>query len=670
MRLNRNLGVKEVPAFSHILRDLEATNTALQSIRPAMLRRHQPHIHELTEVYINYSGGWKPIQVTNHDVCMVLRSMYVYLKTWKRIGRRPGRIHFFPGRPIRYLENSLEAARAAAVISKAESDGTMALIKSLPECYATTHTPTHPLFTTYPSLPFTYMRTKNIVHLAPIALPPPVISAPVALPPPPPPTAANSDLSSSEGVSLSATFESPRVASRPPASPDTVERFLEEVSEEIQRRVRDQEEFWPDEGNRNSILLVPGNLRRSTQLISEGESGKYKPNKKEEFRMATKSVLTRKESSPSSKEGTSSINLTLSPLALEYPSSSVLDEREALHVVINGKVPGYSLRPYNTKSGKAPELESLPVWFYPVNALLLEHGVLLTSEKNAAVIQAWINVIPRHIFSAMALLHHCIANNVSFKLAIPTSALMTFQKPLEVYSARDRVATDVPFTPGFYESQLSDERGSALLNASYRLKAAEVAARLNMGAAVARGGSIGWIIKKLAGKEAILKLLDGPSYMASHLFNVDVLPTNPGSKEALMTESLTVGEELALVGFVPGCARKGPQMLFPMPNLMGRLLPGDEDGWNELTEALMNLRWDSVLKGEADTMTEDEWRTYIDKFYTKRAPNSMYEFSETDSRYGIDLMTMAYPTNWTSIRLSDMTFPEKYQGPDKYFEAL
>ncbi len=80
---------------------------------------------------------------------------------------------------------------------------------------------------------------------------------------------------------------------------------------------------------------------------------------------------------------------------------------------------------------------------------------------------------------------------------------------------------------------------------SYQLKEAEVAARMNVGAPATWGGSFGWIIKKLMGNKAANKLLDGPSYI------VNIVLADIGG-EVLMTESLTMGEELALLGCIPG----------------------------------------------------------------------------------------------------------------------
>ncbi len=106
------------------------------------------------------------------------------------------------------------------------------------------------------------------------------------VPPPPPPIAIPSmgSLSLVEGdISLSAMFESPRVAANAPASPATVEKFLAGVSEELEKQAHKQGDFWPDEGNQNSVLPVPGPMHCSTQLVNEGESGEYKPFKKSQM---------------------------------------------------------------------------------------------------------------------------------------------------------------------------------------------------------------------------------------------------------------------------------------------------------------------------------------------------------------------------------------------------
>ncbi|PBK59698.1 hypothetical protein ARMSODRAFT_1027139 [Armillaria solidipes] len=133
LRCNRNLRVDEIPSLANLLHDIEATDTSLQAIRTSTLHRHQPRIPEFTEVFINLTGGWKPILIESCNVWVVLRFMYVYLEVRRATGRNPGRIHFFANRPIRYQENTPEAAKAASILTHAEEDRTMALIHSLPE---------------------------------------------------------------------------------------------------------------------------------------------------------------------------------------------------------------------------------------------------------------------------------------------------------------------------------------------------------------------------------------------------------------------------------------------------------------------------------------------------------------------------------------------------------
>ncbi len=400
LRLNRNLRVEEIPNLANLLRDIKDTDTYLQRIRTVTLCKFQPRIHESTEVYINLTGGWKLILVTTHSVWVFLRYMYVYLEVRHMSENCPGRIHFFLNQPIRYEENSLEATKAATVRARAERDGTLALVESLPECYATTHVLSHPIFTNFPSLPLPYFRMKEISSSLTIAPPPLVYQGNVPSAPP-----------SGSSDSTFQTSPSPAECVAPPASPATVEAFLLEVSKEIERRMNTQTEFWPDEGNRKTVLPVPGHIRRATQLGSE-EEGKYLLKQKNvtliepplgatdrrQTRRATPYLLagrtanskmarmigtqgqdslseesSLRSNSSTSNEGSidsafanssshpSTIDLTLSPLALEYPSTAVLNESVRPHDPVNGRVPGYARRPEEdnireiAKSGFAPD---------------------------------------------------------------------------------------------------------------------------------------------------------------------------------------------------------------------------------------------------------------------------------------------------------------------------
>ncbi|PBK63539.1 hypothetical protein ARMSODRAFT_1024004 [Armillaria solidipes] len=576
--------------------------------------------------------------------------MFVYLEVQRSTGRTAGRIHFFTNRPIRYRENTPEAAKAASILARAEEDRTMALINSFPE-----------------------RGEVSTLLMAPSA---PSNQAPLGHPPRP--------LTSIGSTRPSSTRQG---NTAPPASPNTVEAFLAEVTKEIEKQISAELDFWPDEGNSNSVLPVPGPLKRSMQLINEAETGLADrrksqrsvpyptpdrlPNAQSIKIEANSSSSSNKEVAESSSETltSTSVDLTLSPLALEYPSTAAMEIPEPSHRAINGRVPGYTLRPdevsqnlerypvparfrWEAKSWAfyaAPNLLSLThpgKDDYEIHPLILEHAYLVASDVSAALMKAWVNASSVSINSPTELILHCLEHND--------------------YPVNARIAADVPFLPGFLESHLNDNQGPALLNASYRLRASEVSARMNAGAAVAKGGSLGWLVRKLTGIEAIKKFLNGPSYVAAHLFNVELLPAN--ENEVLMSENLTLGEEMALVGFVPGCARKGPRSLFPTSYILRRFLQGYVAEWTDDAEVLMKTRWDLVNRGEAEAMTEEEWGNYIGEFHAKRSITG-YIYTENDAEYGVDLFKSTYPTSWSTIHLRDMTFPERYEGSSGLFEG-
>ena len=86
------------------------------------------------------------------------------------------------------------------------------------------------------------------------------------------------------------------------------------------------------------------------------------------------------------------------------------------------------------------------------------------------------------------------------------------------------------------------------------------------------------------------KLLDGPSYIVSYLFNINIVLADIGEGEVLMTESLMIGEELALLGCIPRSMGQVPRFLFPAFHLFLCLIQGLVDGWNNNAEALMKKR--------------------------------------------------------------------------------
>ncbi len=141
----------------------------------------------------------------------------------------------------------------------------------------------------------------------------------------------------------------------------------------------------------------------------------------------------------------------LSPLVLEYLSSSSLSNFDVSWQILNGRKPGYSLRPSkgmekglsNHKSIPAsfickvkfwmfhtmPNLDSLmkaKVKGHPLHSLLLEYEYLLITEMIAAIIKGWSNVIHQNILSISNLIHHCLAHNIPIQLVVPALMLTVF----------------------------------------------------------------------------------------------------------------------------------------------------------------------------------------------------------------------------------------------------
>ncbi|SJL17569.1 uncharacterized protein ARMOST_21121 [Armillaria ostoyae] len=336
------------------------------------------------------------------------------------------------------------------------------------------------------------------------------------------------------------------------------------------------------------------------------------------------------------------------------------------HLVINRRTLGYDRLPYggngnvreewgpntefqqdsnNWMAYAAPSLDLAknPEGSCTLNPKLLEFGYLLTSKPSAAVLKAWANVDPANLSSVEELLKLCIAHHISFKLTIPASMISSFQKPVEHYSLNSRFAADVPFMPGFHKPRLDNHLGPAIMCANYRWKLSGVAARMNAGAFRALGGTMGWVVHVVTGSEAATKLLDGPSYIASHLFNFEVLPAMPGGKEYLIAEASTIEEQMALLGYVAADGRFYQE-------------------WTNYVDALMRERWEIIRQGEAEALTEEGWESYIARFNRRWGLESSYKFSEDDEDYGVDLFHMAYLTDWSAIALKDLVLPKEFQG--------
>ncbi|KAK0224773.1 hypothetical protein EDD85DRAFT_795811 [Armillaria nabsnona] len=193
-------------------------------------------------------------------------------------------------------------------------------------------------------------------------------------------------------------------------------------------------------------------------------------------------------------------------------------------------------------------------------------------------------------------------------------------------------------------------------------KATGVARRLNFGVAVAKGGSIRWLACKLAGDEEIKKLLEGPSFIAANLNHVQIISLEGTSPIELAAEPFTLEEEKTLLGFILVTIRKDAHTLFPFMSIIPAPVKGAALTWNSNAEAFMQKCWDLVLEEEATTLSRKEWGPYIASFMMDHISDDSHSCTPDDILYDMDLFRMAYPTDWTVIKLSDMVFPEDFQG--------
>ncbi|SJL16554.1 uncharacterized protein ARMOST_20080 [Armillaria ostoyae] len=387
----------------------------------------------------------------------------------------------------------------------------------------------------------------------------------------------------------------------------------------------------------------------------------------------------------SSSASSSSSSSSLSIIALQ---SCLRINPEQPHPRINGCLPSYACRPYTLgftrlHKGKSPNREFIQDaqnWMVNIlepgsltrverklldmNPLLLQYGYLITSPANAAVMKAWSNVAPNWFEWVLQFLHHCLEFNLGFQLAVLKSDLDVFRHMDDPSLPAISLATKIPFTLGFQEPPLSNMFGIETMNLHYMWKATGVARRLNFGAAVAKGGSIGWLARKLAGDEGIKKLLEGPSFIVANLNHAQIISLEGTSPIELAAEPFTLEEEKTLLSFIPASIRKDARTLFPFMSIIPALVKGAALTWNSNAEAFMQKHWDLVLEGEANALSHEEWGPYIASFMMDRISDDSHSCTPDNILYSMDLFRMAYPTDWTIVKLSDMVFLEDFLGYD------
>ncbi|SJL06874.1 uncharacterized protein ARMOST_10216 [Armillaria ostoyae] len=635
-RLNRDLHFDEIPNFGGTLSTIRATNTLLQYVQTISLEKEQLAIAGGSEVFMVYPGGWKLVLVDAKSVWKVLLVMLLAKEVRPHTESLPAQVLFYSNKEVRFLANSWMARFTERVLMKAETDGRMKFIRELPARYAATHAPVHKSLITSPSLPFPCMKPAEELRATT-----PRGSVSVT---------ACRDLRR-EFRAWKRIIEILRADAReeeedhryPWVGAETVQGWLpspKEGDRPAQPGKRSMEckcslhpyNDCPKLTTLPTVSLAHGNERQSVlRPFPNEETGSSSGT-----HSSMPSLISSNSEPPNSVSGASSpLYRPESPLTTALTLTS---PGRRPHPVINGRTPGYGRQYYMGRWGNhgvgGPSIkfrQDANNWMIhavsrddllgrvegedcPFNQKLLEYGYLVTSKPSAAVLKGWANVDPANFSTAEELLKLCVTHHVSFRLAIPASAIPIFQKPVESYSLNSRFAADVPFMPGFHEPRLDDQGGSVILCTSYRWKASGVASRMNAGAFRALGGTLGWVMKAITGSEALAKLLDGPSYVASHLFNFDVLPAPLGGKEYLIAEGSTIQEQIALLGYITGGTQKGPRSLIPTDRLLHRFLSGFYREWTKHVELLMKEHWEAIGLGEAEALTEEEWGTYIGQF--------------------------------------------------------
>ncbi|KAK0485406.1 hypothetical protein EDD18DRAFT_1111550 [Armillaria luteobubalina] len=331
------------------------------------------------------------------------------------------------------------------------------------------------------------------------------------------------------------------------------------------------------------------------------------------LRHAMQLIQEVEQSESSSSFGSLNMNLTLEMRRLAHELSLSADgaeekrSKEQPHLEINRCLPRY------------------PQIYYPPKYYRKE-------EENAAMIKGWAN-ISRIFKNVMGLLLHCLKYNLNFKLAV--------------------LSAGVPFRPGFIEPHLNDAFGSEALCAQYLWGASSVAQRMNIGAAIASGDVLRWITRKLVGTLGVQKLLDGPSYIAANLNHIYILPVMDINGHELVSEPMTAEEEKALVGFIPGSDRREPWSLLPT---------GEAHALTSKEESLIVKGWSKVNHSVAFVLTMDKWGVYIAEFEKEMTDTDVYHYLVNDSQYGVDLFGLAYPVDWSVIKLDAIIIPEVFRG--------
>lgn len=72
-----------------------------------------------------------------------------------------------------------------------------------------------------------------------------------------------------------------------------------------------------------------------------------------------------------------------------------------------------------------------------------------------------------------------------------------------------------------------------------------------------------------------------------------------------------------------------------------------------------------IIKRDAQVLMEDKWAVFLQEVYAGSLSQNDYWFYKEDTKYGVNLFSMAYPTNWTTIALHDLIIPKTYQD-DNY----
>ncbi|KAJ7482591.1 hypothetical protein FB451DRAFT_1029787 [Mycena latifolia] len=384
----------------------------------------------------------------------------------------------------------------------------------------------------------------------------------------------------------------------------------------------------------------------SQQMAAEGSRRRDARSLSPLERESRESSVRLRSSSPVSSEGEERVT----PVHVDY-HRRFRDEDEALQALNEWAPSVVEMDP------RLPPFVS-PTW----NLDWLSDAILYCEDPRSVLRMKALPACNPSVRVMEDVLELAVRFGIPFQLFIRSSRVTAYT-PAGISPLTEATQFSV-YEQGFNDLPLSHGVGGpAATYGRYLSQLNHLLARPNAVAFIGMGGVLRYVAE-LYNADIIQRFLRGPSLQLSyHNKGASLLVTRNAYSEFYVTDEVSHGEVMLLLGHIPHARPGADSTLWPPPEIMESDSP-HMTGYisSGVFDILENLKNDLVQKKKYKWRTAAEWKEY---FRVGGKGDHAPAVIPTDSDFdlGAKLFARSYPKDWSNMEVSEIEIPEKFDSP-------